>query len=98
VDFLSALATAGLLLAAFAAVVWKFGRFKPGSRLLGLAGQNANRSLRSPERIRLTPQHSVHTVTAAGKTLLIGCHTGGMVVLADLSVSDSVGSSDRRAA
>ena len=67
-----------LLLAAF---VWKFGHRVPGTGFLRMP-QRAEKSLRSSERLRLTPQHSVHMIEAAGKTLLIGCSHRRMVMLA----------------
>jgi flagellar biogenesis protein FliO len=88
VDFVNALAAAGFVVAALILVVWKFGRLKPGSRLLRLSGQPQSRSLRASDRIRLTPQHSVHIVSAGSKTLLVGCYSAGMVLLAELPAAD----------
>lgn len=86
-EWISAVGFVLLLLAAF---VWKFGHRVPGSGFLRMP-QRAEKSLRSSERLRLTPQHSVHMIEAAGKTLLIGCYTGGMVMLADATASEPAG-------
>jgi flagellar biogenesis protein FliO len=97
VDFFNALAAAGFVVAALILVAWKFGRIKPGGRLLRLTNSPKNRPLASSDRIRLTPQHSVHIVSAGGKTLLVGCHSGGMVLLAELAAAD-LPVSDKKAA
>jgi flagellar biogenesis protein FliO len=41
----------------------------------------AETTVRRVGRVALTPAHSVHVVEVAGKSIVIGCHPGGMTVL-----------------
>ena len=63
-------------------------RLRPGSALfssLVRKRQEDEQRLRIGDRVRLTPQHSLHMVSAGSRTWLVGCHTGGTVMLADLT-------------
>jgi flagellar biogenesis protein FliO len=86
-----------LVLSLLGVVVWKFGRIGNPGRLLRLAHRNAAR-LRSEDRIRLTPQHSVHLVTVDARTWLVGCHGNGMVLLAEVSPTEESKEPVRRSA
>jgi flagellar biogenesis protein FliO len=44
-------------------------------------GRPANRQMQSIERLTLTPQHSLHLVGFAGRTLLIAVSPGGCSLL-----------------
>ena len=44
-------------------------------------GRPGARQMRTLERLSLTPQHSLHLVSVAGKTLLIAVSPGGCTVL-----------------
>ncbi|HUP03976.1 MAG TPA: flagellar biosynthetic protein FliO [Bryobacteraceae bacterium] len=45
--------------------------------------RSGSRRMQAVERLALTPQHSLHLVSVAGKVLLIGVSPGGCAVLAD---------------
>jgi flagellar biogenesis protein FliO len=50
---------------------------KPGSR-------RTPRRLEAAERLALTPQHSLHLIRVANRTLLVGAHPQGLGLLASL--------------
>ncbi len=65
-------------------VVYKFGR------LPGAASVRQLRSLRlSQERLRLTPQHSIHLVGLGDKAWLLACHPNGTTLLTEVSPAAS---------
>jgi len=41
------------------------------------------------DRLRLTPQHSLHLVVIDGRRLVVGCSTGGLAVLSDLGTGEA---------
>jgi len=41
-------------------------------------------AMRQAERLRLTPQHSLHLVVIEDRRLVVGCSTGGMTLLSEL--------------
>lgn len=47
----------------------------------------ANKQMRVIERLPLTPQHSLHLVTCAGRLLLVSASPGGCCTLADYAES-----------
>lgn len=55
-----------------------------GEFLRCLSARKAAPALSAGEKVRLTPQHSIHMVTAGSKTWLVGCYSGGMSVLGEM--------------
>ena len=80
-DILRQLLAVGFVFALLGLLVWRFGR-TPGSML--------PRKLRQMSRIdylRLTPQHSIHLVSAGGRTWIVACFPGGMNLLTEMGTS-----------
>jgi flagellar biogenesis protein FliO len=95
VELFDGIAAAALVLALLGVVVWKFGRVGGSGGLLRLTNRKAAR-LFSEDRLRLTPQHSVHLVTSDARTWLVGCHAQGMVLLAEVSPAEESKDTVRR--
>jgi hypothetical protein len=55
-----------------------------GELIRCLSGRKVAPNLSAGEKVRLTPQHSIHMVTAGSKTWLVGCYSGGMSVLGEM--------------
>lgn len=43
-------------------------------------------ALRCDTSLRLTPQHSVHSVSCGGRRWLVSCHPGGVTVVAEFGI------------
>jgi hypothetical protein len=69
------------------------------NRLVGRGGRRSTEpELRASQRIRLTPQHSIHTVAVGSKTWLVGCYSGGMSVLGEIGGSTFASASNEQEA
>jgi hypothetical protein len=55
-----------------------------GELIRCLSGRKVAPHLSAGEKVRLTPQHSIHMVTAGSRTWLVGCYSGGMSVLGEM--------------
>ena len=69
------------VLALLAGMLWVLRRKGVAAFRLGGSRNGSNRSLQLVERLALTPNHSLHLVRVADRTLLIGVAPGGCTLL-----------------
>ncbi len=60
-----------------------WGLRRMGIAKIGMSGGGRGRSLRVVERLALTPQHSLHLVQVADRTMLIATSPAGCAILAN---------------
>jgi len=77
-EILRQLLAIGFVFALLGLIVWKFGR---NSRPLF---PRKHRQMSRQDYLRLTPQHSIHLVSAAGRTWMVACFPGGMNLLTEM--------------
>lgn len=63
--------------------VWYFRRKGFAVRSAPLLGRKQTHPIEQVDRMRLTPQHSIHLLSVEGRKLLVGVHPQGITVLTE---------------
>ncbi len=74
------------------ALAWVLTRWLPGrsallARVMSIRPRAtaAEKVIQVKQRVHLTPHHSLHVVSVADRTLLVGAHAGGITLLCTLA-------------
>jgi flagellar biogenesis protein FliO len=78
-EILRQLLAVGFVFALLGLIVWKFGKSS------GPLIPRKHRQISRQDYLRLTPQHSIHMVSAGGRTWMVACFPGGMSLLTDIA-------------
>ncbi|MBM3810690.1 MAG: hypothetical protein FJW20_03530 [Acidimicrobiia bacterium] len=82
-DLLRQLLAIAFVFSLLGLLLWKFGRGQ-APRLLPRRS-----AMMCRDRLRLTPQHSIHVVDHDGQSWLVACYPSGMRILAKLSEAET---------
>ncbi|HET8548629.1 MAG TPA: flagellar biosynthetic protein FliO [Bryobacteraceae bacterium] len=92
-DILRQLGAVLFVFALLGAAVWLFARRRDGRPLGPALLRRTNGTIAVLERVRLTPQHSIHLLRVGRRGLLVSVHPAGCTLLETRPIEDFTGES-----